>query len=353
MPITRLTANNFTVFNRLDISFSYGINVFIGDNGTGKTHLLKALYAFCECDKTPFSLDKRPNMGIEDNVISSSEFTISFFHNSFFEMLQRYFLVDSIKALYNGYQNEPSFSITYVSNKEPFQFESTIYKQNMEHSELCDINAAFIPAKEMLTHSRIEKDYAVRKVPFDETLIDIINKTGSTELRKLDERSRNIMNSIENIIRGKVFIDKDIYYISRGNVKYSFQVEAEGYKKFAALLRLVETGALANGSILFWDEPEVNINPQNIPALVDILVTLQEMDVQIFIATHDYILAKYLEVRINRNNGLLFHALYKDPYNDNGAILSESDKSFTALKNNDIVKQSIALYEEEVEKVLG
>ena len=43
--ITNLTLENFTVFENLSINFSPKINIIIGENGTGKTQLLKAAYA--------------------------------------------------------------------------------------------------------------------------------------------------------------------------------------------------------------------------------------------------------------------------------------------------------------------
>ena len=43
--ITRFKASNFTVFTDVDVTFSPGINIIIGENGTGKTHLMKAVYA--------------------------------------------------------------------------------------------------------------------------------------------------------------------------------------------------------------------------------------------------------------------------------------------------------------------
>ena len=45
MLLKRLEAENFTVFKDLKVDFSNGINIFIGENGTGKTHLMKILYA--------------------------------------------------------------------------------------------------------------------------------------------------------------------------------------------------------------------------------------------------------------------------------------------------------------------
>lgn len=51
MFIEYVNFENFTVFKDLSVKLSKGINVFIGKNGTGKTHLLKAIYAACEASK--------------------------------------------------------------------------------------------------------------------------------------------------------------------------------------------------------------------------------------------------------------------------------------------------------------
>jgi hypothetical protein len=45
--IAQLQLTNFTKFSELTIDFSPRVNVIIGENGTGKTHLLKAAYALC------------------------------------------------------------------------------------------------------------------------------------------------------------------------------------------------------------------------------------------------------------------------------------------------------------------
>ena len=45
MPLKKLTLKRFTVFEELELEFASGINVFIGENGTGKTHVMKTLYA--------------------------------------------------------------------------------------------------------------------------------------------------------------------------------------------------------------------------------------------------------------------------------------------------------------------
>ncbi|MFM6407762.1 MAG: AAA family ATPase, partial [Microcystis sp.] len=55
--ITSLELRNFTAFRRLKIAFSPKINVIIGENGTGKTHLLKVAYAL----SSGYKLFKQPS----------------------------------------------------------------------------------------------------------------------------------------------------------------------------------------------------------------------------------------------------------------------------------------------------
>ena len=45
MNIIKIFIKNITVFEDFELSFNEGINVIIGENGTGKTHLLKYIYA--------------------------------------------------------------------------------------------------------------------------------------------------------------------------------------------------------------------------------------------------------------------------------------------------------------------
>ena len=45
--LTKVIFENFTVFKSLKMDFSPGINIFIGENGTGKTHIMKTLYSAC------------------------------------------------------------------------------------------------------------------------------------------------------------------------------------------------------------------------------------------------------------------------------------------------------------------
>ena len=43
MPLTKIEAENFTVFEDITIPFNRGLNVLIGENGMGKTHIMSWL----------------------------------------------------------------------------------------------------------------------------------------------------------------------------------------------------------------------------------------------------------------------------------------------------------------------
>ena len=48
MNIKSVNIKNFTVFDDFELDLSSGINIIIGKNGTGKTHLLKGIYTVCD-----------------------------------------------------------------------------------------------------------------------------------------------------------------------------------------------------------------------------------------------------------------------------------------------------------------
>lgn len=98
----------------------------------------------------------------------------------------------------------------------------------------------------------------------------------------------------------------DRFYLRPGTqAKLEFNLVAEGLRKIALLWQLIKNGTLENGSVLFWDEPEANINPKYIPVLAELLIMLESEGVQIFVSTHDYFLSKYIEVK--RKNPVMFN----------------------------------------------
>ena len=63
--------------------------------------------------------------------------------------------------------------------------------------------------------------------------------------------------------------------------------------------------------MLFWDEPETNLNPRLFGVVIEVLLELQRAGVQIFLATHDYVILKELDLQQQSGDEILFHSLHR------------------------------------------
>ena len=68
MKIKTLTLENFMIFDSIDVEWSPNINVILGENSTGKTTLLKAMYSLVK----PYGRSdflKCTQMQLEDMIV--------------------------------------------------------------------------------------------------------------------------------------------------------------------------------------------------------------------------------------------------------------------------------------------
>lgn len=336
MTIQKIQLSNFTVFEQLDIEFCEGINLFIGDNGTGKTHLMKLIYSACKA---------------ADPRISFSQKIVNTFRPDDFK----------IGRLVHKRHGTTSSSVKIYAKKEEllktlsinFSTRTTKWDAEVKNEEnwektLSNIESTFIPAKEILSNSyNIISANEKNNVDFDDTYIDIIHSAKvDISVGRNAQGKKKQLERLEKIIEGKVFFDvpKDKFYLKYGQSKVEFNLVAEGIRKIALLWQLMKNGTLEKGSILFWDEPEANINPVHIPLLVDMLLELQNGGVQIFISTHDYTLCKYFDIKARTEGTVKFHSLYKTER----GVKCESNEKFKNLERNTIRDTFIQLYKDEV-----
>ncbi|MDR2665593.1 MAG: ATP-binding protein, partial [Oscillospiraceae bacterium] len=102
---------------------------------------------------------------------------------------------------------------------------------------------------------------------------------------------------------------------------------------------------LEPGTILFWDEPEASINPELLPTLVDILLELQRGGVQIFLATHSYDVARWLELNRQSDNALRYFNLRKE----GDGIVADVADDYISLGGNPITAAGDKLLKKAVE----
>jgi len=331
MAIKSIKLENFTVFENIECEFTPGINIFIGENGTGKTHLLKALYAFCNASASDsgLPLELRP-------LFNSAPL---------------------IKGVLNRKMDKDVKLKTELGGKI-FDYTLSVSDDKFGYSGrgsviTGEIFSTFIPAKEMLSISNITRidERFNRELAMDKSLINIIKKAQSMKLDNPSSLAKKLMPKLEAIIGGTVFVkESDLTFWIRKTTgeEILFAMEAEGIRKFGLLWQLLMNGSLERGTVLFWDEPEANLNPKLIPVLVDVLMELAKNGVQVFLATHEYNLMKYFSVK-NRDSDLVsFISLHKT---DSG-VACEIEEDYTLLEHNAIVEANIKLLEDDIEGVL-
>lgn len=323
MAISSVKIQRFTVFDESFIKFSPGINVIIGENATGKTHLLKGIYALCK------NLNK-PSM-------TSLGYDFSEYFNVSFMELMRKVEVD----------NESSFKVIFdkPDKNVEWKVEKDTEREQISIADLTNRQKpVYIPTKDFLTHSQgFMSLYDNTKISFDKSYYDIISKALLPVAREIPVLALTILPQLEKFIDGKVVVDNDIFFIHKNTgEKIKFSVEAEGIKKFGLLWQLLMNESITKDTILLWDEAEANINPKLIPDIVEILLELSRQGVQIFLATHSYLFAKYFEVKRKKEDSVLFHSLFKT----NKGVICETNINFRDLHTNSIISSFDKLLDE-------
>lgn len=333
-----LKAENFTAFKDISLGFNKGINIFIGSNGTGKTHILKCLYAAC-------------------SITSGSDRDQTF--------------GQKLVGVFHPYENRPgrlSFrgagsvtsKILVTSNRGNISAEFSNHTQSHSGIEVKgeklwksqEINCAYIPVKEMLAHAPGFLALSERReLSFEDVYKDIIYRAYLPRLKgPTGEKRRNILEKLREAIEGNVTIKGDNFFLKNKQGNLEFTLLSEGMRKLALIWILTQNGVLTNGSILFWDEPEANLNPSRMGEVVDVMLELQRLGVQIFVSTHNYVVIKEFELRRKQSDSIFFTALFRD---SDGIINSESSLDFKNIMHNKISETYNSLYDREVENSMS
>lgn len=331
--ITRFKASNFTVFTDLNVEFSSGINIIVGQNGTGKTHLMKAVYsASCLIDKkidTPF--DRKINGVFTPNSIGR------LVHRS----IGRNSGSISIFRKKDGEARERSITLKLTTlNKAEVKQNGWTIDDNVE--------AIFIPVKDMLANAPgFRSLFSQKKLSYEEIYLDIIDKAFIPIARgKLSQEMEKLLSILNEAMSGRIIEKNEMFYLKNKSGELEFPLLAEGYRKLGLLYRLIQNESLTHGSILFWDEPEANLNPLLSQTVVKILIELSKMGVQIFITTHDYVLLKEFQLAATEQDNVMYHVLYRD---DNGDIAHSASNDLDTLSPNAIDSTYSRILDDEIQ----
>jgi len=376
--ITNLQFKHFTAFTELTIDFSPRINIVIGENGTGKTQLLKAILAlsgpWARGEQAGEQLARKlcrlyhplsghvgelRRAGTRGNAQLSAVFASG----------------QSVTAKFSGSANVANVSVNSIGEGTP---------------------AIFIPTKEVLSLvgglTAEQPDLPTIERIFDDGYLDLarqLAKEGTADLNakvQLDPRFASIVPRLVNLIDGQYllengrfvfepgrYVEKDATTHSKAQHAQMYQdstewkfvpsskhrvssgMTAEGFRKIGVLQRLLSNGCLNLGITgpLLWDEPESNLNPKLMKDLVLALLELARNGQQVILATHDYVLLKWFDLLMDKGKGdqVIFHRLYREVGNEN--IQYESEPDYSIVSRSAISNTFAELYDEDVKRALG
>lgn len=329
--IEHIEVKDFTVFHELKTDLVPGVNLFIGENGTGKTHLLKLLYSF----HAP---------GIKKGLFKE-----------FADKLLRVFLPQGFllkRLVRRGKGSKEGFSISITKNGELLTctLKDDGLHTKLEPQHMRPSKSVYIPVKEMLANAPgFRSLYNEREIHFEEIYADIIDKALLPPLKSISPEKEKILKALQKAMGGKVLEKNEVFFLKNKTGETEFTLVAEGMRKLALIWLLIRNGSIEKGSTLYWDEPEANLNPSMLPLIVMILLEMERMGVQIFIATHSYALLKEFDLQCEEHS-LRFYSLFMGK---NREINLAASDSYLGLSPNRIADQFARMYNLEIDRAMG
>ncbi len=293
--INRLQLFNFTVFEEADLTFSPGLNVIIGENGSGKSYLLKLAYTL----QAMSAEEGRKNI--------TTPPTKTVLQPRLAEKLNSVFRPDTLGRLARRKQGRERCAIkaTYYQQKMNIAFDFAYQSKSEVHiSKLPTAwgkkSPAFFPTRELLTiYPQFVSLYEERYLEFEETFRDTCLLLGAPALKGPKEfKVRKLLDPLEQAMGGKIILDRSgrFYLNLPGKGHMEMPLVAEGLRKLGMVSRLIATGTLLDQGVLFWDEPDSNLNPRLIRLIASTILNLCNNGIQVFVATHSLFLLKEFDI---------------------------------------------------------
>lgn len=338
-PITRLELEKFTTFDKLAMDFSPGLNVIIGANSTGKTHVLKVIYSLCRAlGETEGGVwDK-----LDGNFLPHSGYMGSLVHKGKAKAAKIRLSIKDQEFVIDVFRDKEEHGSIAINADE---FMGAKHRQTV-----------YIPSKDMLVHAPgLRSLFATRDLQFELLYADLLDEVYLPRLKQLTAAQNALLDKVEGVIGGTIEVRGEYFFLKDKKGELEFSLLSEGFRKFALLWILIRNGSLSPGSVLLWDEPETNLNPKLQGTIVEVLMELQRAGVQVFIATHNYVLLKEIHLRMKRDkkgkitDKVMFHSLYWE----DKVLQVASTNDYLQITPNVIQDTFMDLYDRDVKRAMG
>ncbi len=290
-----LRIENFTAFPRAYLQFGEDLNIIIGENGSGKSHLLKLAY-------TPIALSatRRPEGGWPALVSKDA------LQSLLAAKLQGVFRPDGLGRLVRRHRGRRNCKLGYQFFKPALDLAftfSTVAKSQVtiETMPSCRVEKlpVFLPTRELLSiYPGFVSLYETTELEFPETWRDTCILLGAPLARGPREANiKTLLEPLESAMGGSIELGQSgRFYLNLPSGSMEMHLVAEGQRKLAMIARLIATGSLLDKGCLFWDEPEANLNPKIVKTVARTIHQVAASGIQVFIATHSLFLMRELHI---------------------------------------------------------
>ena len=319
-----LKLKNFTAFPETSrLNFAKHLNVIVGENGMGKTHLLKLPYAAMA-------------MSAEEGKKRNGRPTRTVLQTRLAEKLVNVLRPESLGHLAHRRQGrsrcEVTLNFSETGTNLAFSFATSSRSEvtvDIPPTHWRRRAPVYLPTHELLTiYPGFVPLYETRYVEFEETWRDTCLLLGAPELRGPRRNAvASLLEPLEEQLCGRVLERNGRFYlVPTGGDPMEMPLVAEGWRKVAMLARLIATGSLLDNDCLFWDEPESNLNPRMIREVAKAILRICEAGVQVFVATHSLFLLREFEIHLERGFGNIEQRYFALRKGDEGVVVSQASE---------------------------
>jgi len=309
------------------------INLFIGHNGSGKTFLLKALYAALKTVEAY----RRGKEQRTDKEILSDKLYWTFQAPALGELVRKG--DNSLRFSMRSDKDEAfSFSFGTSTTKSVTTVDNTFEPKSE--------NTIFLPAKEILSLRDVilEARENFTAFGFDDAYYDLAKALRPTTKGRNVKSFADARKKLGEVVGGRIGYDesqKSWFFYGENNKKFDLSITSEGIKKISILDALLGNHYLAKGSVVIIDEVEANLHPEMISQFMDIVYMLAKGGLQFFITSHSYFVIKKLYILAQK------HKVSIPTWSFDGGEAQRYDLR-EEMPENAIVNESIRLYKEEI-----
>ena len=327
MLLKSLRIANFTAFAEAELEFSPGLNVFIGENDTGKTHLLKLPYAVLR-----IGAEECVNNNVRDPTKAMMQRRIA---EKLFGVMRPDALGRLAKRQSGRLRCEVRMDLTSRGGRREsiaFHFAT---RSKSEVTVDClppkwwNVGPVFLPTRDLLAiYPGFLAFFETYRTEFEETWRDTCQLLSALEVKQRAEGAVALLARLEEAIGGRLELDRKtdrFYFRRRGGEKLEMHMVAEGNRKVGMLAHLVATGVLAKGATLFWDEPEGNLNPKLVRSVARAILDVCNLGVQVFIATHSLFLLREIELLTATTHADVKQRYFALEHADDAVVVCQAD----------------------------